>query len=372
MGGTSDADHAAVVTTAAEPPDRLAAMERAFAEALGRHRDALREETYEIAGRAVRLRVVGRRLAMRTHRAFAHLRQAGAAPAPRLSIDVWDEEETGVPFLPHAADTELERRWIACDGTITASAGGRYVSFRYQESVTILDRRAQRMVSCRRSGSHLSSGEVSKPYVLMLSVWLHDRAVQVLHCGLVARRGAGVLLPGVSGTGKSTTAITAATQGLDFLGDDFIGLEHRDGREFLGHSLFATACLTRGTLERLPALRADAVADDVPGEEKPIVFVSELYPARMRSTVPLRALALVRIRQPRTEILPARRAEALRALAASTLHTVVPRPGREALERMGALAEQVPAFWLHLGPDLEDIGPAIDRILSQVGHGDGG
>jgi hypothetical protein len=352
-------------------PGRLETMERAFAAALGRHPGAVREERYAFAGRPVRLRVVGARLAARLHRAFAHLRRHAAADVePMLAIDVWDEEETGVSDLAAAESTELDRRWIACDGTISATPDGRYVSFRYQESVAILDRRQQRLVSCRRSGSHLSSGECSKPYVLMLSIWFHDRGVQLLHCGLVARRDAGVLLPGASGTGKSTTSLMAAAQGLEFLGDDFVGLERAGDGGFCGHSLFSTACLVREMLDRVPDIGRNAVEDGFPGEEKPILFLSEIYPGRMRATVPIRALVLLRIRQPRTEIRRARRAEALRELAASTLHTVVPRPGRAALEQMGALVERVPAFWLLLGPDLGDIAPSIERILSSTGHAD--
>lgn len=353
------------------PPARLADMQRAFAAALARHPEAVHEAAYRIAGRPVRLRVVGDRLAARTQRPFAHLQLRGGATPAGLTIDVWDEEETGVSYLAGAAATELDRRWIACDGTITATPDGRYVSFRYQDSVTILDRRAQHMVSCRRSGSCLSSGECSKPYVLMLSIWLHDRGVQVLHCGLVARRGAGVLLPGASGTGKSTTSLAAMTQGLALLGDDFVGLERAGDAGFAGHSLFSSVCLTRDMLARWPAIRPEAIADGLAGEEKPIVFAAELHPARLCATVPIRALALLRIRQPRTGIQPAGRGEALRALAASTLHTVVPRPGRSALETMGGLAERLPAFWLSLGPDLADVAPSIDAILARVGHGDG-
>lgn len=373
MAGHGDAA-AGDVGAASAPtgePSRMDGMRRAFAAALARHPDAVHTAAYAFAGRPVRLRVVGDRLAARIQRAFAHLRRDDAgAPAP-LAIDVWDEAETGVPFLATAEATELDRRWIACDGTITATPDGRYVSFRYQESVTILDRRRQHMVSCRRSGSTLSSGECSKPYVLMLSIWLHDRGMQVMHCGLVAHHGAGVLLPGTSGTGKSTTSLAAVTQGLEFVGDDFIGLERAGDGGFLGHSLFSTACLVRDALSRFPDIPRGAIADGFPGEEKPILFLAETHPERLRATVPIRALVLLRIRHPHTEIRRASRAEALRALAASTLHTVVPRPGRDALEKMGALAERVPAFWLQLGPDPGDVAPSLADIVSRLGQRDG-
>jgi hypothetical protein len=346
-------------------------MRDAFAEALAGHAAEVREGFYAFAGRPVQLRVVGARLAERTHRAFAHLsRNGGREERPTLRIDLWDESETDVPCPLDAASTDLGRRWLACDGTLAASPDGRYVSFQYQDSVTVLDRRAQHMIGCRRSGSSLSRGECSKPFVLLLSIWYSDQGVQILHAGLVARHGAGVLLPGESGTGKSTTSLASVSQGLEYLGDDFIGLEPVGDGAFHGHSIFNTACLARKDIDRFAAIRPHAVEDRFPEEEKPILFLSEMFPGLLRPTAPIRAVVLLRVGAERTEIRRASRPEALRHFAASSLHTVVPRPGRAALLMIGALVERVPAYWLLLGPDLRDIPPSIERILSSAGGSD--
>ena len=347
-------------------PTRVRRMDEAFAEALARQADAVRNEVYLFAGRPVRLRIVGAGFAERTHRAFGHLRPtAGDLVAPVLTVDLWDETETGVPGLQDAASTDLDRQWIACDGQLTASPDGRYVSFRYRDSVTVLDRRGGRMIGCRRNGSHLSGGEYSKPLLLMLSIWYHDRGVQMVHAGLIAHAGAGVLIPGESGTGKSTTSIAGVAQGLGFLGDDFVGLERRGDGSFVGHSIYNTACVVReNLLARFPDLRAHAVHANLPEEEKPIFFLSEIFPDRVHRTVPIRAVVLLRVGHERTQLRPARPAEALRQFAASTLHTVVPRPGREALQMIGELVARVPAYWLLLGPDLRDIPAGIARIAA--------
>jgi hypothetical protein len=179
-----------------------------------------------------------------------------------------------------------------------------------------------------------------------------------------------VLVPGVSGAGKSTTSLAGLAQGLEFVGDDFIGLERAAPGTFQGHSIFSTACIARENLVRFPDLRSFAVHDSAAIEEKPILFLSEIYPERIRATVPVRAVALLRIGYAATEVKPARPADALRAIAASTLHVVVPRPGREALRMLGELVERVPAWWLLLGPDPRDVPAAIARILaSSNGHG---
>jgi hypothetical protein len=348
-------------------PPRVLAVQRAFAEVLARHPGQVREAAYTFAGRPVVLRVVGVRLAERIQRPFAHLRRHDRAAAPPpLQIDLWDEAETGVPFPVDGASPDLDQQWLACDGTLRASADGRYVSFQYQDSITLLDRRRQRMIGCRRNGSHLSRGECSKPFVVMLTVWYSDQDVQILHSGLIARHGAGVLIPGESGTGKSTTSLASVSQGLEFLGDDFVGLERLKDGTFRGHSIFNTACLTRASLGRFADVQPHAVEDRFPEEEKPILFLAEIYPDRLRASVPIHAVVLLRIGAERTAIQPAGRAEALRHFAASTLHTVVPRPGRAALEMMAALVARVPAYWLLLGPDLRDVPGGIERILASA------
>jgi hypothetical protein len=351
-------------------PDLVAAMHGGFGRAAAGGRD-LPEDRFSFAGRPVTMRVAGDGLAGRTRRAFAHLTGAGiAGPGPALTIDLWDELETGIAC---PAAQALDRQWIACGGLLGASSDGRFVSFTYQESVTVLDRSGNRMVGCRSGASALSTGEYSKPLLVLLSIWYFDRGVQLLHAGLIASRGAGVLLPGESGTGKSTTSLASLAQGLEYLGDDFIGIERQPDLRFAGHSIYNTACITRENLVRFPELRAHAVDEGLPDEEKPILFLTEVYPDRMRTRASIDAIALVRIRQERTEVRPARRPEALRALAASTLHTVVPRPGREALEMMGELVERVPAYWLLLGPDLRDMRPGIEQIVSLAAdHGDRG
>lgn len=351
---------------AATPPV-VQRMHDAFARTLASRPDQVRERRGLFGGRPVTLRFVGARLAERTFRAFSHLgTDEHGADVPVLTVDLWDEAETGIPCPLDDAALDLGQRWLACGGVLTASPDGRYVGFRYDDSLTLLDRRDQRMIGCRRSGSQLSRGECSKPFVVLLSIWYHDRGVQIFHAGLIARDGAGILIPGESGTGKSTTSLASASLGLEYLGDDFVGVERADGRGFRGHSIYGTACLAREGIARFAAIRPEAVQDGFPGEEKPILFLPEVFPDRLRRTVPIRAVALLRVGVARTDVRKATRPEALRQFAASTLHTVVPRPGREALELIADLVERVPAYWLSLGSDPRDIPPSVERILAEA------
>jgi hypothetical protein len=353
-----------------EEPKRFRLMDEAFSEALAHDGATAREADYAFAGRPVRLRVLGSELATRTHRAFGHLSRGWGASSPRpLRIDVWEEPHERLSHVGDAS-TDLDRGWVACGGMLTASRDGRFLSFRYGDSVTIYDRDGQRIIACRKRGSHLSGGEYSKPLLLMLTIWYSDQGVQLLHSGLIAYEGSGILLPGTSGTGKSTTSISAFEQGFEFLGDDFIGVE-RTEPDFRGHSIFNTACVSADSLSRFPAIREYAVEAASPEEEKPILFLSEIRPEQVVPTVPVRAVALIRTRQERTQILPAGPAEAVMQIAASTLHTVVPRPGRDALQLISDLLARVPAYWLLIGPDLTDLRGGVEEIVADATRGNG-
>ena len=59
---------------------------------------------------------------------------------------------------------------------------------------------------------------------------------------------------------------------------------------------------------------AHAIDDRFPGEEKPILFLADLYPRQMRATVPIQAVMLPRIGAARTVIRPAARGEVLRRI----------------------------------------------------------
>ena len=111
------------------------------------------------------------------------------------------------------------REWVACDGTLAASPDGRYVSFEYQDSVTILDRHEQHMIGCRRSGSRLSRGDCSKPFVAApVHLVPRPRRAGPARGADRARRRRASCCPGESGTGKSTTSLASVSQGLELPG----------------------------------------------------------------------------------------------------------------------------------------------------------
>lgn len=304
--------------------------------------------------------------------------ETGDARIPALTIEVWDEAETGVsrPLAP--PPTTPARHWPTRVGDLLASADGRHVGCVTDHSALWLDRAAGRLTGHWTSAAALTLLERGKPFHFPLSVWLHDRGVHVVHAALVAWEGRGILMPGLGGAGKSTAALACALEGLDFLGDDHVGIAPSNGA-WLGHSLYGVGWLEPGHLARFPGLVGRARSGPPPPTDKRLLLLagaSDETPdahggacasLRLRGTVPIRRIVLPRVAPGApTGLRPAPRAEALRALTLGALVHVVPRPGPRELQQLGALAAAVPCHWLDLGHDLDGVARAIRAAVAEA------
>jgi hypothetical protein len=327
-------------------------------------RAALIEESYfELAGRPVRLRAAGPALGQHLSRPFVHLR-IGPRPPSELALqaDLWDECSTAIPRPLADPRDQVGLSWPSAYGAVTAPPSGRYVRFQRFQHVSWLSPPLRRLIGWRLCGQ-LPFFERTRPLPALLSIWCESQGVQMLHAGLVALAGQGVLLAGTGGSGKSTTALACLHEGFEYLSDDTCGLEEQADGSFVGHSLFCTARLDPRQFAALPAYGRGAYQSDDPQEHKWLVHLDDHFPDRLRRSVPLRALALPRVvDSPRSRVRPATRGEALRQIAPSSLLLNF-GPQRRGLDRLFRLVERLPAFHLELGRDLIDATERVREIL---------
>lgn len=344
-------------------------MKAAFAEAANiTGPDRFRESHYRFAGQSVRARIVGCELAEHFARPFAHLETSEIPPSsPRLTIDLWDEEATGIPCPLALAHDDIGAKWVVGDGVFTASPDGRFVGYQLRQSMAWLDRKARHVIGWTASGKKLSLYERGKPLHLLLSVWYHDQDMQVIHAGLVSRNGQGVLFPGMGGSGKSTSALACLSGGFDYLGDDYIGLQTLANGSFMGHSLYNSTWLEPDHMAHFPLLPPHAIHGRHPGEDKCLVLLSDLFPKRFIPSTRIRALALPRIVETyATRFRPASKADALLQLAPSSLLALAPQPGAHGFQALAHLVRTVPSYWLELGRDLTEIPYRVQDLLAEA------
>ena len=347
----------------AHPPasvNRLAftEMRSAFERALERVAPTTCDLT--LADRSVRLQVAGPRLFERLYPAFSQLRTRAAAAVETvdLTISLWDVAATGVaPPLPA---TESDP---GANGAVLVSADGRIVVYRRQTSSAWLDRDAAQLVGCFTSASQTSLYDRSKPLQLPLAVWHLDCGVPLVHAGVVGRAGRGILLPGKGGSGKSTAAVCCALAGFDYVGDDCVGLERGSDGQLRAHGVYASTSLEPQQLARFPSLAPHALAGSLAQEDKHVVLLDALWPNTLSRVVTLSAIAIPRIVPGRdSRLVAASRAEALRALAPSTM-LFFPGWGAKQLEFLAAVIAKLPCYRLEMGEDLSQIPACLEPLV---------
>jgi hypothetical protein len=347
-------------------PRAFDAASAAFETARLAHADVVRERHHRVAGRLVRVRIVGPRLAAALEQPWTHLADANRddEEVPALAIDVWHEAETGVPRPRQAVDPEF-----GLYGFMSVSEDLRFIAEQRQHSVHLLDRRANRALVWISALDRLCLDERARPFHRLLALRLLDFGVQLVHAGLVAWDGSGVLFTGKGGSGKSTCSICCALGGASYLGDDFIGLEGEPDGSFSGHSLYGTALISSAHMTLFPALVKASAAGNYPEEEKSVVAIGSLASVRLGTRTTINAIVLPRVAAGTNETIFRRVSarEALLALAPSSV-LYLPGAGPGTMERLGALVERVPAYRLEMGRDMSQIPERVREILADARH----
>jgi hypothetical protein len=172
-----------------------------------------------------------------------------------------------------------------------------------------------------------------------------------------------VLLCGAGGSGKSTTAVACLLAGLDYAGDDYVLLS-LDGERPRAHSLYATAKVPGESLRLLDELQVSDEQRLNLDDGKVVLDARDLGPDRLVDRLQIDALVLPRVGSEETRLRPARGAEALRALAPSTIYQA-PYDGGAAMEPLTALARSVPSYVLELGGHAVKVPELVAGLLAQ-------
>ena len=249
-------------------------------------------------------------------------------------------------------------------GTIpgVSSAQG-YAAFQQHGNVfTLLDRVGSRALIWADTLTDLPEWGRSFPFRTLLHQWLEPTRWMLVHAGGVGTASGGMMLAGKGGSGKSTATVACLDGGLGYAGDDFVLIDTEMG---VVHSLYNVAKLEADTLARFPhweRLVANPAA--APGQKSQL-FVFQHCPQQLLGQFPLRAIGLPRFsKQADTRHRPATPAEALLALAPSTMALLGSRP--DTLRKLGRLVEQYPLYWLETGTDLPQIPATVRAILATL------
>lgn len=319
-----------------------------------------------LAGATVSMTIAGRHLATLIGKPFRHLSTRSLLDPPHLAIDLWDERATGIgcPCAASEMGKSAERGEEEDSDVTVGMKKDRYVGHLRPGVHVWMDRHAAHVVGCVTSSAQLSIQDRGKPLHLPLLLWHADRGVPIIHAALVASRGQGVLLVGRGGRGKTTAALACLLGGLDFLGDDYVGLQRTGAGLFVGHSLYDSAWLTADGEARFPGLVPYIeLPEDSDSAARRLVRVFDVASDKLRLSTRIRAVATTVLgAEPSSSLRPASKAAVLLALAPSSMLRL-PVSGTAFFERMSQLVEQVPTYEVAVGQNAATLPPLVKQLL---------
>ena len=319
--------------------------------------DLVVERAIRIGDAPVRLRFAGAVLAEQLSRAFDHLADKDPRE-PELTIDVWDSERSEPPPLPSLAPGSPRGTTV-----YTAGEGRHFASRPALGQLSAYERETARAWFWCRSSNELPLWEPAAPFRQIFHWWLPDHGALLVHGAAVGQASGGVLLVGAGGSGKSTCALSCLTSDLLYAGDDYVAVQLQPEPRVL--SLYCSGKVEPEHAALLPHLPFPTFAGDGALEEKSVFYVAEQFPERMCRDFPLRAIIAPRVQGDVPRVSKLGPAQALAALAPSTLLQLVPAR-QEALSAMAALLGSIPAFGLEVGGPTEQIPPTIEHLLGEL------
>ncbi len=322
----------------------------------------IQSRTYCIADLTVRFDFAGNSLIVPLTRALAHLRLDSDARAD-LTIHIWDIAETGVAPPPPAWSVESYLR----RGEITGYNDGIYHTVFHPDGRILFLYHTPSRTGYVAAFNHstLPAYERAASLRPILAVALAAWNTQYVHAAAVGFPNGGVLIVGLGGAGKSTTALSSLDSDLLYAADDYCAVNISSSTPQV-HSLYNTAKAGQATVERLPFLKPMIDFWDIGGSDKAILFLAESHPGKLIRNFPLRAILIPHITGlPPTELTPASSRAALIALAPSTISQLANADG-EVFQRLATLVRQVPSFHLHLGTELSLIPTTIISLLERL------
>ena len=192
---------------------------------------------------------------------------------------------------------------------------------------------------------------------------LDDADTFFMHGAVVGRDDFGVMLSGLSGAGKSTLAAWCAYLGMDFVGDDRIAINMRDGVP-VANPVYTTVSMS----EKIANFPARVVATNIDRAKDIYVFNPDFH---FRHDIPIRAIIEpVRGNFDAPSIVPVGKTGILATIVTdySNMGCLInsPNPIKDWRD-ISNLFAGVDFYHLHIGPNIADNANAICEFIKQKG-----
>ncbi len=201
---------------------------------------------------------------------------------------------------------------------------------------------------------------------LALVELLRRRELYTIHATSLEYHGRGVLIPGNSGRGKTTSFISLLRSGYRYLSDDHPLLRDVDTHvEVLPFPIKIN--VTDATREFFPELKAAPDSVLRPGTPKRWFYAEDLYQTEIGRPCPPSIVFFPHVVDaPRSELELLPKTRALEALLPQTLLVYDQEAARRQFQVLAKLVQQVDCYRLYFGRDMLDLPKLITPLLEKA------
>lgn len=273
-----------------------------------------------------------------------------------LTICVWDSLSAPgtVPPMP-SWDERMQGPQFGGSGNF------RFFSDVNPNTLSLLDTNRSIGLFWINDSNHFPWVHSAHPFSAITAWWALTNGLLFLHAGCVATEDDGVLIIGGPGTGKSTFCLSAVSENLRYVSDDFCLVGTESGATFV-YNLYNTAMLE--PIESIPKLDSYKLNRSV--HPKAIVSLHESCPEKIVGKVPISTILLLS-ETGENLIEPISVKQAISALVASS-SLVMGMVGYSSAEffALHRMFQKIPCFKVNRSADLCAVSREVTALLSQV------
>lgn len=314
------------------------------------------KKIYSIAGKIIRIHFYGESTAKVLPVSIKH-NEIDSAESPDLIIYAWDsvssQETLVAPWDEQEFKKESEER--------NPSFFGVYIGG--EESLNFYDPVMRIGYFWVQDAVLLLDWIAAAPFRTIFHWFFNNENIHLMHGAVVGTEGKGVLLTARSGSGKSTTALSSVLFGMDYLADDYVAVESKD--TIVAHSLYSSAKITKGSRALFPEFVPFIINKSHGEQEKSILLLHDMRPEQVCASIELSAIFIPRIVGGETRIVVATKAEAMLAIAPTTL-LQLPLAETKKLGVFKDILKKIPCYFLDLGPDIRGVPAVITSFLENA------
>jgi len=321
-----------------------------------------KEKYYRIAGKNICIKFYSEALIKHLSFALLHNEINEIIPAKMidLTINVWDSVSTSRQFpSPWSNTGYMFDQKINTKNKLESGFMGVYLYG--EETLTLYDIKNKTAYFWTNDADNLPYWVAAAPIRTLLHWFLSEINVHLLHGAAVAVGDKAILIAAKGGSGKSTMALSCLLLGMDYLADDYVGVELKD--EIAVHSLYNSVKVVTSNISQFEALQKHVWNKE---GEKSILFLSLLFPKKIKKSRSLKAIFIPQIKySKKTVISSASKVQAMIALAPTTLFQL-PLAETDKIETIKKIIMGTPCYFLEMSSDSKEAASVVSEFLEKL------